>query len=229
MRTHSSKLRLRRALLIGVLALCGAAAAVLLAWTCAAIRAFLEDASSAAGSRGGTTDTFVSNGPLEYRRDLIRLRTRWPGSEEWFQLYFDPLTVYPIDWPDARVEVPSWVPTPDPKSGNGGGAVACGVPLLCMKSRIDGNTPVTSLRWTRGKSHKSVYLPVVPILPGLLLNTLFYAFLFSTPWTLRAHRRHLRLRRGHCPSCNYDLRHNYNSPCPECGKTAIHTAPACAS
>jgi hypothetical protein len=62
------------------------------------------------------------------------------------------------------------------------------------------------------------YVPVRPILPGFALNTLFYAtFLFTLFSTPPAIRRHLRRRRNHCPTCNYNL-HNLPTPtCPECG------------
>ncbi len=50
-------------------------------------------------------------------------------------------------------------------------------------------------------------LPFRPILPGLIINTLFYAALWFALFTgigaaKRAHRR----RRGRCPMCAYDLR-----------------------
>jgi hypothetical protein len=66
-------------------------------------------------------------------------------------------------------------------------------------------------------------LPVRPIWPGLVVNTLFYAailwLLIAGPFMLR---RVIRLKRGRCPRCGYDLR---GSPpevgagggCPECG------------
>ena len=30
-------------------------------------------------------------------------------------------------------------------------------------------------------------------------------------------RRRRRMRRGRCPACNYDLRHDLSDGCPECG------------
>ena len=49
-----------------------------------------------------------------------------------------------------------------------------------------------------------------------LFNTLFYALLlwiaFAAPFTLR---RRLRLRRGHCPRCNYPF--GVSPTCTECG------------
>ncbi len=61
-------------------------------------------------------------------------------------------------------------------------------------------------------------LPLAPVLPGFLMNTLFYAvilwLLWSTPF---ATRRLIRKRRGRCVRCGYDLRHAEHEACPECG------------
>jgi len=65
--------------------------------------------------------------------------------------------------------------------------------------------------------HVQSILPLRPIFPGFLINTIFYAaflwLLFAIPFTLR---RRLRLRRGHCPHCDYPFG---DSPtCTECGR-----------
>lgn len=60
--------------------------------------------------------------------------------------------------------------------------------------------------------------PYLPLFPGLILNTLFYAAIW---WGLlalpRLIRRTLRVRRGLCPRCAYDMRGLTNAHCPECG------------
>ena len=61
-----------------------------------------------------------------------------------------------------------------------------------------------------------------PIWPGFLINTLFYAIilwlLIPGPFVLR---RLIRIRRGRCPRCGYDLRGQPPEAgaagCPECG------------
>ncbi len=63
-------------------------------------------------------------------------------------------------------------------------------------------------------------LPIGPIWPGLLANSVIW----SLPWAALSFaaplRRALRLRRNHCPHCNYDLRATpAGAPCPECGAT----------
>ena len=60
-------------------------------------------------------------------------------------------------------------------------------------------------------------LPLRPLWPGFLLNTLFYATLL---WLLIrglfALRRLLRVRRGQCPKCAYPM--GESVVCTECGK-----------
>jgi hypothetical protein len=59
-------------------------------------------------------------------------------------------------------------------------------------------------------------LPVVPALPGFVVDVSFYAalswLLFFAPFTLR---RVVRARRGRCLKCGYDMRGL--DACPECG------------
>lgn len=62
-------------------------------------------------------------------------------------------------------------------------------------------------------------LPLTPVWPGLAANTACYAaslwLLSSVHLTLR---RLLRLRRNHCPICNYNRQGlPPSTPCPECG------------
>jgi len=61
-------------------------------------------------------------------------------------------------------------------------------------------------------------LPLRPMCPGFAINTLFYAIilwlLIPGPFVLR---RLIRIKRGRCPRCGYDLRHALSGGCPECG------------
>ena len=60
-------------------------------------------------------------------------------------------------------------------------------------------------------------MPLLPILPGFLINTLFYAVIwFALIFGWRAHMRVIRRWRGHCPMCKYDLRGDLKRGCPEC-------------
>lgn len=62
-------------------------------------------------------------------------------------------------------------------------------------------------------------LPLLPIWPGFLLNTIFYAMLlFALIRTPRAVRRARRRRRGRCAACGYNRKGlEAAAVCPECG------------
>jgi hypothetical protein len=70
-------------------------------------------------------------------------------------------------------------------------------------------------------------LPLKPVWPGFLINTLLYtalaASLWSAPGLIRRARRH---RAGHCLTCGY-ARAGLpdDAPCPECGSAAGVTSP----
>jgi hypothetical protein len=61
-------------------------------------------------------------------------------------------------------------------------------------------------------------LPTTPIWPGLVQDTAFYAGGWSIALIAPSAVRLLwRRRRGLCPRCAYDLKHNLAAGCPECG------------
>lgn len=61
-------------------------------------------------------------------------------------------------------------------------------------------------------------LPVQPKFIGMLVNTAFYALLIlGVGFALQLVKAGIRRRRGHCPRCNFDLRHDRTVGCPECG------------
>lgn len=58
---------------------------------------------------------------------------------------------------------------------------------------------------------------IIPL--NLAINSALYGALIGLPLAFaRTLLRHLRLRRNHCPRCNYN-RHGLppSAPCPECG------------
>jgi hypothetical protein len=81
---------------------------------------------------------------------------------------------------------------------------------------------VVDSTWTR--RHERVGLPVqvviplTPIWPNLLLDSAFFgALTYLGVFAPREYRRVRRRRRGRCPRCDYDLKHDLAAGCPECG------------
>jgi hypothetical protein len=61
-------------------------------------------------------------------------------------------------------------------------------------------------------------LPLRPIWPGFVIDTLFYAAIwFGVFFGFASAKRAIRRARGRCPRCGYDLRRNFSGGCPECG------------
>jgi hypothetical protein len=71
---------------------------------------------------------------------------------------------------------------------------------------------------TSNTQHWNRAIPLLPIWPGLLIDTGFYSLLWAVPIIglpmLRVRRRR---RKGRCPKCAYDLQHAFKTGCPECG------------
>lgn len=63
-------------------------------------------------------------------------------------------------------------------------------------------------------------LPIEPLMPGFIVNSLGYAVIVCiTARLFISQRRRLRLRRGRCPQCGYEL--ESLGLCPECGAPAL--------
>lgn len=74
----------------------------------------------------------------------------------------------------------------------------------------------------RARVHEDVVLPWYPIVPGLVANSLIYgagwSVLFVVPAILgRSRRETTRREKGLCPRCGYDLVHQFDAGCSECG------------
>ncbi len=82
---------------------------------------------------------------------------------------------------------------------------------------------VKSMRGTAAAAGADgVVLPYRPIWAGLVLDAGIYSVaVWLGLWALtrpaRVVREVLRMRRGHCPRCGYDLRYDFARGCPECG------------
>jgi len=122
---------------------------------------------------------------------------------------------------DARASSVQWPSFSD---------VARGWPVFAMASGIDAqfvgdyfdraeyNGCIYAGRpgWASELGHRA--LPLRPIFPGFVVNTLFYAAMwFGIFFGVAAVRRFIRKKRGRCVKCSYDLRGELDKGCPECG------------
>lgn len=95
-----------------------------------------------------------------------------------------------------------------------------GSPLIRSKITQPDNA-VHLKRWeiTRGGDVMSIrQLPLIPMWYGFFVNTVLYGCIwFGLLFSLTNAKHSIRKCRGLCPNCRYDLRHNLNTGCPECG------------
>jgi len=82
--------------------------------------------------------------------------------------------------------------------------------------------PRSVLFWPSDADHSDKQrvrvLPLRPVFPGFLVDTLFYAAMwFGIFFGVAALRRFVRKKRGRCVTCGYDLRGEFDKGCAECG------------
>ena len=112
---------------------------------------------------------------------------------------------------------------------------ARGWPFLAMRSKWETKGRAGSPGWVSGRvqvisgylilSDRSIpwdvenprVIPLRPIWPGFAINTVFYAAILWMPFAPFQLRRYVRVKRGHCVKCGYDLRGVEHEVCPECG------------
>ena len=62
------------------------------------------------------------------------------------------------------------------------------------------------------------HLPLRPIWSGFIINSFIYAAILGVMMFIASMaNQHRRFKKGHCPKCNYELRSDYSTGCPECG------------
>jgi hypothetical protein len=87
-------------------------------------------------------------------------------------------------------------------------------------ARVNDILPFASLKFKTPRSMATGILPLGSAVNTAIFAALWWALLFLPG----AFRRHLRLRRNHCPCCNYNLFGlPAGSSCPECGASSFCT------
>ncbi len=138
--------------------------------------------------------------------------------------------------------MPDWCPAqiPDAKPIGGTGRLeervfeARGWPMLALWTERSMNAPAKARAGATPSGFSSRIVPAAatstlpPVLPmrpiwsGLLFNSIFHALFASLAYWLLTKPRLLvvellRMRRGCCISCGYELDFDFRSGCPECG------------
>ena len=93
--------------------------------------------------------------------------------------------------------------------------------MSCLFSQHDGVPAIVRGGFVLSQATRSVdatVLPLRPIWPGFLIDTVFYAAIwFALFFGFASAKRAIRRKRGRCPRCGYDLRGNLSAGCSECG------------
>ncbi len=97
--------------------------------------------------------------------------------------------------------------------------VESGFPTRALYGSYD-DIPRESTGFLRFNGTIPSVIPVIPIWPGFLIDTLFYAAIwFGVVFGFTSAKRFIRAKRGRCPRCGYDLRGALKKGCPEGGWT----------
>jgi hypothetical protein len=239
MASTEKKSRNRRVLVIlGVLLFAGMLFSLGTAWGVEVVRAY-RTWRRPAPTGSGAIRTWRNPGPpppasgLDLERVSAFHNPKGPSVFVERRAWFGRQTWLAYDWPGPdRYEgpqrsVPSWLTLPQPGSGGATSAHGFGFPFPCLKydhalSRSQSAFGFSHvLRWRERSAGWDVYLPLAPIYSGLVANSLMYAAVLGSPWMVRAVVRSRRFGRGRCPACGYNIRGEFISPCPECGRIHV--------
>jgi hypothetical protein len=179
-----------------------------------------------------------------------RVLSQWCTGQDMYHM--------PSSTPPAESVLPEWAASARPDGESPEREVVCrmvdarGWPMLALRSNLDwsfaghcgpsvltlgqvvtvsgGYVPARDRNRSALDIEWAQVVPLAPIWPGFLVNTLFYGavlwLVISGPLILR---RFIRRKRGCCPPCGYDLRGALDAGCPECwwGREKDLGAPAC--
>lgn len=120
------------------------------------------------------------------------------------------------------------LPDDDDRSANFWFESLTGWPFLAMKQIRYWNYPnpiVVEEGWIIEQTTSKTYpygtvrsLPLQPMWQGFILDVMIHGLAWWGVWTLGGvSRNRFRRWRGVCPKCRYDLRHEFDAGCPECG------------
>lgn len=209
-----SRRAVKCAVLVGLLFMAGAVCSVAVAWGlawAAATRRF---------ERVATEDTFRNDGLSAFRFSRF-------GSDEYVEIRASAVTLSRRGANfRKRITIPYWVEPPDPEPGSLRSTHGFGFPFRCVKYEepvtVSGKRRYAATLDLTGQP--PLLLPLWPIVPGLLANSLvFVAVAAGMAALVRNLRRGRRFVRGHCPFCNYDLRGDFSRACSECGRNAVRS------
>ncbi len=160
----------------------------------------------------------------EYAKDLARPRSLAPTTPA-VRTCAAPITLHELGLP---IWVRAVVPGADGPIKNMKVSritvFGSGFPMIShagmTRTDFDGKTRRSSLvivkRVAGGGDETSI--PVLPVLPGFVVNVLAYAGVWSLALCAPgAARRWQRVRRGRCGACGYDVKGIAGGVCPECG------------
>ena len=146
------------------------------------------------------------------------------GTTMWTRSTWHPMS---IDG-HAPLDPPYWV-YKEPAHAGFARSFGFGWPFISLVYQVGSSrTHTTEYRWawrlghnegTPGSLRFPLTMPLLVVWPGFAINVAFYGvlswLLFFAPFTIR---RAIRIKRGRCSACGYDL--NGLMTCPECGAEA---------
>ncbi len=200
----------RRFLTIAIFLLAGAVVNVVVAWACA-VKSQTLNLGGAQRTTEADRGWWKKHVPPGFALDTQGMRHSAGVGKDRVTLWetYQPTPVVDFDWCDVVIRT------------------RVGWPALTLEGAV----------WRGGRFHRELRrdllkypgffpklmeaywgLPLRPIWPGLVVNTVIYAaFLWALSRLPFAVQRYVRVRRGLCLACGYDLRHGEHEACPECG------------